>query len=207
MSDRSNASQAMQAVALIHGRNASMQWGFFPTVARYLANVSFDVIPIDLPSELPSVCVDYVHETLAPLHNRIVHFIGHSRGGAIAQIVANERNVTAESVVVWAGIGKWIRSRFDMGTPPADDVMMNAKRLDLVHAASGLRGRVLYLHAQADLTVNEREIRQLVQQAENEKALHVFAGSTHTFGITHPMTQTTGTFDTALSMTLDFLQS
>lgn len=207
MSDYSNASRSLQAVALLHGRNATMQWGFFPTITERLVKIGFEVVPIDLPSDIPSECVDHIHEALAPLHNHIIHFIGHSRGGALAQIVANERNITAERVVVWAGIGKWIRSRFDMGTPPADDVMMNAKRLDLVHAASGLRGRVLYLHAQADLTVNEREIRQLVQHAENEKALHVFAGSTHTFGITNPMKHTTGTFDTALTMTLDFLQS
>ena len=207
MSDYSNASRSLQAVALLHGRNATMQWGFFPTITERLVKIGFEVVPIDLPSDIPSECVDHIHEALAPLHNHIIHFIGHSRGGALAQIVANERNITAERVVVWAGIGKWIRSRHDIGTARANDVETNVKRLDLVHAASGLRGRVLYLHAKTDLTVNEREIRHLVQQAENENALHVFSGSSHTFGITNPMTQSTGTFDAALTMTIGFLQS
>lgn len=193
-------------VVVLHGLHASMQWGFFPTVIRRLTDEGYKTIPIDLALPTPSQEVDLVHKRIEETTQGPVHYLGHSRGSAIAQIVARERNIVRERVVVWSGIGKWMRSRFQMDTDYVQDTIVHSQRLDLVNAAKAIRGRVQYIHASADLTVPEREIRHLLQQAQNEEALTVFPGSTHTFGITDPMTTTTATFNTVLNRTISFFQ-
>ncbi|MCO6465634.1 MAG: dienelactone hydrolase family protein, partial [Bradyrhizobiaceae bacterium] len=207
MTESSQGFSEQPIVVVLHGMNASPQWGFFPTLADRIALAGFMPLVLSLSHERPTDEVDYVHSILANHPQSLVHFLGHSRGGAIAQIVAAERNKTSERVVVWAGIGVWLRRPVRQTTPFTQDVAENSQRLDIHRAATALRGRIRYLHAEADVIVPRQEVEDLANHSGNHDALTVFSGSTHTFGITHPMTSTTGTFEQAIELTLAYFTS
>lgn len=200
-------SLAGSVIAILHGMNASPQWGFFPEIARRITACGAIPLPLHFTGNVPTAQIDTVHHVLSAYSSNTVHFIGHSRGGAIAQIVAAERGLTAERVVIWSGIGTFARRQSRLPHEYVSDIQTNAERLDLIRSASMLRGRVRYLHAAADMIVTEKEIREFVLSANNPASLTVFPGSTHTFGITHPFTETTPTFEQAMTITLHFLGS
>jgi pimeloyl-ACP methyl ester carboxylesterase len=194
-------------VVILHGMNASPEWGFFPEVARRLAIAGFASLRVALAGATPTEDVDHVHRTITHFQNHTLHFLGHSRGGAVAQIVASERARSEERVAVWSGIGTWLRAPIRTRLPVHEDLDANADRLSIVEASRALRGRVRYLHAAEDLVVKPREVQAMLDEAGNVDALTMFTASTHTFGITHPMTDATGTFLQAISSTINFLRT
>ncbi len=198
--------QVPPLVVILHGLNASPAWGFFPDLSRRLSEAGFASMRLALVHSLVSADVQHVHFALQPFDDFQVHFLGHSRGGAIAQIVAHERSRDHERVVVWSGIGRWLRSPIRTRTAYHDDLETHADRLSLTEASRGLGARVRYLHAAGDMVVKPSEITELVQHAGSIDRLTIFPGSTHTFGISHPMPAATDTYSQVVAATIRFLR-
>lgn len=175
------------------------------------------------------------HDAFASMReewNGIVHFIGHSRGGGAIQIVGRERAEAGDRssrFVMWNSIGHWERwtprqrehwiqagsidventrtgQKLPLSTSLLFDIEQHADRLSLPTAAAAIADRALYIHAGGDLTVPIKEIEQLRSLATNAGPLIVLDGSTHSFGMSHPIDHVTPTFATVLHHTVSFLQ-
>lgn len=167
--------------------------------------------------------------------NGIVHLVGHSRGGGVAHVVARELLASPPDhaelgrCAVWNGLGQWVRwtprqravwvrdgftsfehhrtgQQLRMDVAYLYDIEAHASRLDLVTAATHLADRMLYLHADQDVTVPLAETTALRSAAERCGHLVVIDRSTHTFGMTHPTSRVTEAFVTALHTTLDWIE-
>lgn len=166
--------------------------------------------------------------------NGTLHIVGHSRGGGLAHIVGRELLQAAQGpfalgkLVVWNSIAEWQRwtprqrdawlaaGRIDMENTRTGqmlamnssyllDVEDNATRFDLLEASRALAGRMLYLHAEQDVTVPLREVEGLVRAAGTEEQLRTLSQTGHTFGITHPVDRITPAFVSAIEQTADWL--
>ncbi len=195
----------MTIVIVLHGLNASPQWGFFPAIATRLAGAGLGAMRIAIPSQFVDVSVDYIHNQLKSFSGCRVFFLGHSRGAAIAQIVAAQRNNPTEKVVAWSSIGSWTIRNRSRGALSSGASLDNNKVYSIPHSAATLQKRILYIHAKGDLVVREQVIVTLATVSGNADSLLLLPGSTHTFGIKHPMVQTTGTFESVTKSTIEFL--
>ncbi len=174
-------------------------------------------------------------EAFAPLREKctgVIHVVGHSRGGGIAHVAAREMmgsDVILGNVVVWNSIGKWGRWTdrqrdvwLDQGYVEIENsrtgqtLKMNKTylldneahedRLSLVRSSAQLGERLLYIHAEMDLTVNIAEIRRLQAAANTSADLVTIDGSTHTFGMVHNNENVTGSFTKVLDHTIRHLK-
>ncbi len=176
------------------------------------------------------------HEVFAPWRSRMtgkVHLIGHSRGGGIAQVVGRELVERAENigaVIGWNSVGKWGRhserqrthwieqgylevehsrtgQTLRMNASYLEDLESNEERLRLITACEVLGSRMLFIHAETDMTVNIAEVRRLIKDSNGRASLIEVEGSTHTFGITHPLESITGSLVKVVKHTIRHLQS
>ena len=176
------------------------------------------------------------HEAFAPWRSRMtgkVHLLGHSRGAGVAQIVGRELVENAENigyVVGWNSVCKWGRyterqrtqwvkngvmevdhSRtgqvLTMNVSYLEDLEANEERFRLDDAAKALGSRLLFIHAETDLTVNIAEIRRLLKHSRSKASLQEIEGSTHTFGMSHPVDCVTGSLVKVVKYTIRHLQS
>lgn len=162
-----------------------------------------------------------------------VHFVGHSRGGGAIQVVGRERTAagdTTSKYVMWNSIGHWERwtprqrehwlavgtieventrtgQKLPLSTSMLDDIEQHAERLHIPTAAASIADRALYIHAGGDLTVPIKEIEQLRSNAGTAGPLIIIDGSTHSFGMSHPIDHVTTSFANVLHHTVTFLAS
>lgn len=161
-----------------------------------------------------------------------IHIIGHSRGGAVTHVIGRElldrTDVHLGRCVVWNTVGNAIRwtSRqreawrklgymtventrtqqvLKLDSSFLDDLVQNAERFSLPVASSILGKRLLYIHADSDLTVNINEVKDLIKHSGTDARLEIIPGSTHTFGITHPVERITKSFVRVMELTLQHL--
>ena len=175
------------------------------------------------------------HECFAPWRSRMsgkVHLLGHSRGAGVAQIVGRELVENADNVgfvVGWNSVGKWGRyterqrilwvdkgfmeiehgrtgQTLKMNASYMEDLEANESRFRLDEALKVLGSRMLFIHAETDLTVSIAEIRRLLKMAESKASLQEIDGSTHTFGMTHPVESITGSLVKVVKYTIRHLQ-
>jgi len=251
-------------VLMLHGFKGFRNWGFFPMAAQEVAQHGFIVVRMDFAlngmrgtnNTVISLAdfgentitheVDDVHDVIDGMlsnpelswireqWNRHVHFVGHSRGGAITQIAASELrtvpDVTVGKSVVWNTIGnadRWSHRQRDiwrevgymeventrtgqtlrMDSSFLDDLEENSERLSLPHAATSVQDLMMYIHSDSDLTVNIREVKELLSSIDSKAKLVVIPGSTHTFGISHPLERITDTFAHVLQRSIDHIKS
>lgn len=158
--------------------------------------------------------------------NGLLHFVGHSRGGGLAQVAGVEHR--ANKVVVWNSVGAWVRwtprqriawmasgmveventrtgQKLQMNSTYLLDIETHSERQSLVHACRTLSDRLLLIHAEHDLTVPLKEIHALLRTADRSAVLSVITNTTHTFGITHPLDHVTPAFSAVLRQTEIFL--
>jgi uncharacterized protein len=167
--------------------------------------------------------------------NGTLHLIGHSRGGGVALVVARELltmppdEITVGRCAVWNGLGRWIRwtprqrtqwmelgyTEFEhqrtgqmlrMNADYLLDIEANAERLDLQAAATVLADRMLYVHADQDVTVPVSETMALRTSAGTSGPMITVERTTHTFGMTHPTSRVTEAFTTVLHHTMDWIE-
>ena len=148
--------------------------------------------------------------------------LGHSRGGGTGIITAAEHSGVA-ALVTWAAVSSFHRwgqeqvedwrtrgvtfianartgQRMPLHRTLWDDLRANADRLDVTGAAAVVRVPWLIVHGEEDATVAVAEAMRL-HEAGPSSALHVIAGSGHTFEAVHPMEETTPGLEAAIEAT------
>lgn len=161
------------------------------------------------------------------LHHKL-GMIGHSRGGGISILSANRAPKVA-AVCTWAAVSnfdrftkeerqKWrkkgyyevVNSRtgqmLKLGLPILDDLEKNGRtKLNILQAARSLHRPLLLLHGQEDETIPFFEAEHLnIYGDPNHTLMRIIPNGTHTFGATHPFTETTAPLTQVLEHTLEF---
>lgn len=227
------------AVIFCHGYKGFKDWGAWSLVAKAFAEAGFFFVkfnfshnggtvenPIDFP-DLDAFSENNYSKELEDLEDIINHIattkkfqeeadvtnislIGHSRGGGIVLIKAEENDLI-KKVVTWAGVSDY-KVRFQEGSEtfnkwkntgqmfvengrtkqqmPHDwkfyeDFKQNETRLTIKRAVTSLGKPYLVLHGTEDTTVSIKEAQQLKCWNKNAK-LEVVNGANHVFGASHP---------------------
>lgn len=157
-----------------------------------------------------------------------LQLVGHSRGGGVAMLAGAKHN--AQGVVVWNSVGKWGRwsarqrnawvdagsivienartgQKLPMDSAYVFDIERGRDSQSLITACATLSERLLFIHAEHDMTVPLKEIQTLLDESEGEASLVIVPNTTHTFGITHPFEKTSPAFEDVLNKTSAFLQT
>jgi dienelactone hydrolase len=151
--------------------------------------------------------------------------LGHSRGGGIGILEAG-RNSDIKALVTWAAIGSvdrwsaeakvaWRRRGFvniqnartgqifPLYPDVLDDIETNITgSLDILARAGAIQAPWLILHGEADETVDVADASALHQAASGKAKLLVIPGAGHTFGATHPLTQSPAALDQVINETV-----
>lgn len=226
-------------VIFCHGYKGFKDWGAWHLVAEVFAEKGFFFLkfnfshnggtveqPIDFPDleafaqnnyskELEDVerVIEYVSTTKKYAKDadiKRIALIGHSRGGGIALIKAEE-NDTVKKVITWAGVSDY-KVRFNEGTEtfsnfketgrmfvkngrteqqmPHDwqfyeDFIANEERLTIRRAATNLDKPWLIIHGGADTSVSLSEGKAL-HRWNPKSTLEIIKEANHVFGVKHP---------------------
>ncbi len=226
-------------VVFCHGYKGFKDWGAWHLVAKTFANAGFFFLkfnfshnggtakqPIDFP-DLEAFAQNNFSKELDDLH-RVLQFIisekkyssvidvekislvGHSRGGGIVLIKAEE-DPQIHKVVTWAGVSDF-KVRFQEGTEtflqwkktgrtyvengrtkqqmPHDwqfyeDFKANEERLTIHRAVKNLKKPQLIVHGSQDPTVPLKEA-QLLHSWNPKSQLEIISDADHVFGAGHP---------------------
>ena len=231
--------QPKPIVIFCHGYKGFKDWGAWNLVAETFAKAGFFFVkfnfshngstveqPIDFPDleafaqnnyskELEDLEAILEHITItksfhkeAAVHN--ISVIGHSRGGGIALIKAEE-DARIKKVVTWAGVSDY-KIRFQEDSKgfkiwkktgrmyvengrtrqqmPHDwqfyeDFKQNEQRLTIKRAMTALQKPCLLIHGKKDTTVSLTEAKKLKSWNSNAQ-LEIMEGANHVFGASHP---------------------
>lgn len=251
-------------IILLHGFKGFRNYSFLPWVAQYGANLNAAVLRIcfslngmkntswlvqstddfarntisrecdDAADTIAAVELNEQFEMLRSIWDGTFSLIGHSRGGGIALIAANELQAVQPNrlrrVAVWNSVGTWFRwtprqaaawkeagsfemqnqrtmQMLTMHASYVEDIESSARRLDLAAACSNLNNKLRMIHAQHDLTVPLREIEQLAVEAGMSDNVHVLSNTTHTFNMEHPVNRITQGLADAVATTFPWIIS
>lgn len=230
--------QPKPIIIFCHGYKGFKDWGAWDLMAKAFADAGFFFIkfnfshnggtvnePIDFPDldafgnnnytkELDDLktILDWIGTTTAFKNDidleRITH-IGHSRGGGIVTIKAEEDN-RISNVVSLAGVSDY-GSRYPMNTDITkwkkhgvihvlngrtkqqmphfyqfyEDFIANETRLTIKRAVSNLKIPYLIIHGDKDSSVSIDEAHNL-HKWNNESKLEIIEGADHVFNTKHP---------------------
>ena len=228
-------------VVFSHGYKGFKDWGAWDLVAQMFAKAGFFFLkfnfshnggtteqPIDFP-DLEAFANNNFSKELDDL-NRVLDFlfsnnhfssqinknninlIGHSRGGGIVLIKAEE-DPRINKVITWAGVSDF-RIRFQEGTPEFkqwketgvlyiengrtkqqmphyfqffEDFLENEERFTIKRAVTQLKKPYLIVHGTKDPTVTINEANQLHKWGKASKLFEINEAD-HVFGAKHPWT-------------------
>ena len=153
-----------------------------------------------------------------------IGLLGHSRGGAMA-ILETARNPVINALVTWAAIGSvdrwsseakaaWRKRGFvniqnartgqvmPLQTDILDDIDRNSSGpLDIIGSAHAINVPWLIVHGQNDESVDVADARAL-HQSSGKAELALVPATGHTFGATHPLTQTPESLEEVMARTV-----
>lgn len=228
----------LPVIIFCHGYKGFKDWGAWNLMAKQFANTGFCFIKfnfshnggtveqqIDFPDldafgnnnyskeldDLKTV-IDWVYScsdinTIADINN--LSIIGHSRGGGIVSIKAEEdtrikklitlagvcdfakRTATIGDLESWKedGVKYVLNGRTQQQMPHYyqfyEDFKANEKRLNIKRAVSNLKIPHLIIHGDADTSVFINEAEKLHEWNPNSK-LQIIEGANHVFGAQHP---------------------
>lgn len=230
-------------VIFCHGYKGFKDWGAWDIMAKTFAEAGFFFIkfnfshnggtveqPIDFPDleafgnnnytkeldDLESV-LDWIYqnsEFSVNIDTNSINLIGHSRGGGIVTIKAEEdprvtkvislagvcaygkRTSTVGDLEQWKkdGVKYVLNGRTKQQMPHFyqfyEDYKANEERLTIKRAVSNLKIPYLIIHGDADTSVLIDEAHQLQKWNEKSK-LEIIAGADHVFNTKHPWHKTT----------------
>lgn len=164
------------------------------------------------------VLIDFIFSTDSPIPKEEVDLnkvfiIGHSRGGGLVALKANEDD-RIRGVITWAAVDdygarwsaadleKWkekgIRYMYNGRTKQdmpqeyqiVEDYWDNQDRLNIKNAVSNLNVPCLFVHGSSDETVKLDSLENLLN-VSNSGTSHIIEGANHVFGGKHPYTDKT----------------
>ena len=246
-------------ILFCHGYKGFKDWGAWNLMAEKFANSGFFFIkfnfsynggtmeePIDFPDleafghnnytkeleDLEAV-IDWVllNETIkkeADTDN--INLLGHSRGGGIVLIKAEEDN-RIKKVISLAGVSDY-KVRFPQGIALNNwkkdgvyfvengrtkqqmphyfqfftDFIENEERLTINRAVKNLKIPHLIIHGNGDTSVSVKEAKQLHKWNPKSK-LEIIEGANHVFGVSHPWTSNKipDSLQKAIDITISFI--
>ncbi len=257
-----NDGKAKPLVIFCHGYKGFKDWGPWHLVAKAFAEAGFFFLkfnfshnggtvkqPIDFPDleafaqnnyslELEDVdrVLNFIYSN-SIYKNQIddskINLIGHSRGGGIVLIKAQEDSRVAKAVT-WAGVSDY-KVRFQENTPRFlefkkqgvyhvqngrtkqqmphywqfyTDFLANEKRLTIKRAAQELQKPLLIVHAEQDTTVPLQEAQNLHQWCKGSE-LFIVPDANHVFNGKHPYPETSmpTMLDAVVAKTVLFLRA
>jgi len=230
--------QPKKIVIFCHGYKGFKDWGAWNLVAEDFANNNFFFVKmnfshnggtVDQPIDFPDLeafgnnnftkeldDIETVIEWIAQnkgIRNEIngdnISLIGHSRGGAIVLIKAQENNKISQ-VITWAGVSDF-KSKFPFGEALQDwknkgvvyienartkqkmphyiqfydNFKENEDRLNIKNAVINLKIPYLIIHGNIDETVSIEEANNLCSWNSNNQIL-IVENANHTFNSKHP---------------------
>lgn len=221
--------RARALVFIVHGFKGFKDWGFFPFVAEQLTrhrlavcrfNMSRSGVGPSLDSfDRLDLFEDDTYSTQIADLRTVVHHVqkklqlptfllGHSRGGGVALLAAQEIP-RLHGVVTWSAIShvdRWdepaVRAWRDAGhrdevnsrtgqvmrmSPRIlDDYEANRQRLDILAATERLERPLLVLHGVRDESVPVSEARAIVERAR-DGSITLIEQASHTYNAIHPL--------------------
>jgi uncharacterized protein len=245
-----HAPQSARAMVVIaHGFKGFKDWGFFPWLAQHLCNVhrfivcrfnmsrsgigddpeSFDRLDLfadDTYSTQISDLVAVIRLMQTRFRDVPTFILGHSRGGGVAVLAAQElRDI--HGLVTWSAIStvdrwddatkkKWradghldafnTRTKQTMPTSTRllDEYEANRERFDILGAAARLKVPLLVIHGGSDESVPVEEGRALAAHAADASLL-IIGGASHTYGAIHPLVNVTPALTLATEVSAHFI--
>lgn len=249
-------------IIFCHGYKGFKDWGAWNTMSDKFAQEGFCFIkfnfshnggtieqPIDFPDleafgqnnyskELNDLnCViNWVHDKLFSITKASLDdlfLIGHSRGGGIATIKAEEDS-RVKKLISLAGVGDF-KARFNEGSNEFkiwretgikyvlngrthqqmphyfqfyEDFIKNERRLTIQRATSNLKIPHLIVHGSNDTSVSVEEAKALHKWNPKSK-LVIIENADHVFGISHPWEKDTLPFEfqEAINTMIDFIKT
>jgi pimeloyl-ACP methyl ester carboxylesterase len=225
-------------LVFVHGYMGFKDWGAWNLMKDYFLNIGFGFCKFNLTHngttvEKPQDFADldafsqnrYSYEkndvisAFNWIQNKVdlstvsLHLMGHSRGGGIALLCANDPRVN--SVITLAAISS-IEKRFDLPSEILEnwkktgvryvkngrthqemphsieqltDFETHRNELDIRNACLALDKPILILHGNQDESVSIEEGEAIA--AWTKQSLHVIHGANHTFGASHPFQKQT----------------
>ncbi len=253
---RISSSGAGRALIVVcHGFLGYKRWGFFPYLSERLAGAGFDVLTMSFSLngvdeatgfiERPgNFARNTVSSEIADLRG-VLAFVrsgglerdgigagtlglfGHSRGGAVALLVAGGCP-EARSIVTWSTVARldrytvrrkaaWkregalvfsdARARGPLALDYSyyEDIDENRHAFDVRRAAAALSIPHLMVHGERDAAVTLREARTLLEaQGPGSPHLEIVHGAGHTFNVSHPMRRPTSALERAAGLSVDW---
>jgi len=229
--------KAKPVVIFAHGFKGFKDWGHFNKMMEHFIYQEFSFVkfnfshnggtidqPIDFPDleafgnnnftkelgDLKTV-VDWIEEAgINEFDTNEIYLIGHSRGGGISILAANEDD-RIKKLVTWAAVSDltnrfsqeeldyWKKegviyvenSRTNQQMPMyyqiAEDTLNNIERFSIEKAANQLSTPHLIVHGTDDKTVPVEEAK-LIDTWNKSAKLHIIDDANHSFGAVHPHT-------------------
>ena len=242
---------------LVHGFKGFKDWGFFPFTGEYFSNNGFFVLSFNFShngigenltefteldkfadntltlelSELNEVIDAYNFGFFGDNGNNVIGLLGHSRGGAVALLCANERD-EVNAVTTWSAVSnfnrytvrqkdEWKKNGFfevinsrtkqvmRLNVSLLEDIELNKDNsLSIEKAVSNLKKPLLIAHGDIDLTVPKKEAETMYQWSDKKnKELFIVKSAGHTFDIKHPFEGSNKKFDSLLNRTKQFFKT
>lgn len=243
-----------------HGFKGFKDWGPFNLMSKSFANDGYFFIKfnfshngttLDHPSDFVDLksfgnnnfslelddlglMIDWLHSDIVfknEINIKTINLLGHSRGGAISILKANEDNRVAK-VVSWAapsdftnrmeqskldtwkekGVAYVFNSRTKQNMPLYYqfylDCINNSERIDIKRAASKLNKPLLIVHGTDDPTVLITDAYDFINCNKNT-VLHEIKDANHVFGVMHPynLDNYPNSFQEAIDVSLKFLKT
>ena len=161
---------ARAAVVLVHGHEASKDWGFFPWLAERFCDSRIAVARFTMSGDSYATHVREVGEVVDHLQSHYRHLpvflLGHSLGGAISLMTASESDGLA-GVITWSAITR-------------------GEGIDLLDYTPRVGVPLLAIHGSKDASVGVDDSRRIVDGANNASLL-VIDGARHSYDAIHPL--------------------
>lgn len=249
--------RALPLVIFSHGFKGFKDWGGFPFMMEKISdselncvsfNFTFNGVDNSNPTEftrLDLFAQNTFTKELEDLEAVIEYFyansdkynidknrigiIGHSRGGGISIIKANE-NKKIKCLITLASVSnferysdehrkKWrekgyfevLNTRTNqmmrLNSTLLDDIENNKSRLNILKAINRLKIPSLIIHGKEDLSVRFSEAEAIYDNS-NKRLTELFSieNTGHTFGVVHPYEGTTAAFEKVIGKIIEFLK-
>lgn len=241
-----------------HGFKGFKDWGGFPYMMNKFAeagffsvsfNFSFNGIERNNPMEFTrldmfakntfskeledlNLVINYLYDNADKynIDKSRTALVGHSRGGGISIIKANEDS-RIKTLVTFASVSTFDRYSEDlkrkwkekgyfealntrtnqmmrMDYTLIEDFEKNKSRFDIIKAAGNLKIPYLIIHGKEDLSVSCKEAEEIYNSSNKQYTeLLIIENTGHTFGVVHPFQGTTIHFEKAIDKTISFLKN